>query len=196
VQSKDGIRTGEFGLWLARYLDKNSQYSIYYDHGDRQGDPNVAAIKGFYGQTVTNKNRLVDTDVIVVNNDNNSIVLLIEIEETEMSPKKLLGDVFATLMCNRFALKVKNKQKYFRASPNTKLIVAGVVQKLGDGQDKIENTITTRLQQFVVPGDAIQIDKITFVFGEDISGMLEKLEREMINIFTMNKYEEYTHSKL
>jgi hypothetical protein len=57
---------------------------------------------------------------------------LIEIEETEMSPKKLLGDVFATLMCNWFALKGKNKQKYFRVSPNTKLIVAGVVQKLGD----------------------------------------------------------------
>jgi hypothetical protein len=37
-----------------------------------------------------------------------------------------------------------------------------------------------------VSGDAIQIDKITFVFGEDISGTLEKLKREMINIFTMN----------
>lgn len=186
MQSKDGIRTGEFGLWLAGYFVKNSQYSIYYDHGDKQGDPNVAAIKGFYGKTVTNKNRLVDTDVIVVNNDNNSIVLLIEIEESEISPKKLLGDVFATLMCNRFAVKVENSQKYFNISPNTRLIVAGVVQKLGDGQEKISKTITPRLQQFDVPGDTIQIDKITFVVGEDISGTLEKLEREMINIFTKN----------
>ena len=190
MQPKDGIRTGEFGLWLARYLDKNNHYSIYYDHGDKQGDPNVAAIKGFCGQTVTKKNRLVDTDVIVVNNDNNSIVLLIEIEETKMSPKKLLGDVFASLMCNRFAVKVENKQKYFNISPETRLIVAGVVQKLGDGQEKISNTITPRLQQFDVPGDTIQIDKITFVIGEDISGALEKLKREMVNIFTINCYEE------
>ena len=83
-------------------------------------------------------------------------------------------------------MKAEYKQIYFSLSHETQFIVAGVVQKLGDGQDKIINTITPRLRQFGVPGDAIQTNKITFVFGEDISGTLEKLKHEMKNIFAMN----------
>jgi hypothetical protein len=163
-----------------------SQYSIYYDHGNKQEYPNVAEIKGFYAQQVTNKNRLVDTDVMVVNNDNNRVILLLEIEESEMSPKKLLGDVFATSMFNQFAVRIENEQKYFSVDSRTRLIVAGVVQNPGDGQDKIRKTITPRLQQFDVPGDTIQIDKIKFVFGEDMTETLEKLKSETKNIFAMN----------
>lgn len=185
MKSKDGKRTGEFGLWLTRYLGRDSQYSVFYDHGIKQEAPNVAAIKGFYGHKVANRNRLADIDVIVVNNDNDEVILLIEIEESEMPPKKLLGDVFATLMCNRFAVRIENEQKYFTLSPESRLIVAGVVTNLGDGRDKIRNTITPRLRQFDVPDDTIQIDKIKFVFGEDISETIEELKSEMRNVFEM-----------
>ena len=41
------------------------------------------------------------------------VLRLIEIEESNMPPKKLLGDVFATLMCNRFVVKIEKEQKYF-----------------------------------------------------------------------------------
>ena len=181
MMSKHGKLTGEFGLWLSNYLGNNHQYSVYYDHGDNQKDLNVLAIKGFYGKLITNKNRLVDSDLIVVNNKNNSVDLLIEIEETEMSPKKLLGDVFTTLMCNQFAVSIDNEQKYFSLSPETHLIVAGVVKTKGTGQEKISLTITSRLQEFVVPGDSIQLDKVKFLFGNDISDTIKKLKSEMEN---------------
>ncbi len=182
MTSKQGKRTGEFGRWLTGYLDRNSQYSVFYDHGSIQEDSNVGVIKGFYGHEVTNRNRISDVDVMVVNDDG-EVVLLIEIEESEMSPKKLLGDVFATIMCNRFAVRMGNEQKYFCATPKTRLIVSGVLSSRG--QDKIRNIIAPRLRQFGVPDDTFQIDNIKFVFGEDISEMITKLKLEMKNAFEM-----------
>ena len=186
MKPKDGIRTGEFGFWLTEYLSRNSQYSVFYDHGIKQEAPNVAVIKGFYGHQVTNKNRLADFDVMIVNNDNDEAMLLVEIEESEMQPKKLLGDVFAALMCNRFAVRIENEQKYFGLSSKTQFIVAGVVPNRGDGKYKIRNIIKPRLQQFDVPDDSIQIDKVKFVFGEDISETIEELKNEIKNIFPMD----------
>jgi hypothetical protein len=178
VKSKDGKQTGEFGFWLSQSLGENSQYSVYYDHADKQEDSNVAVVKGFYGQQVANKNRLTDIDVMVINNENDEVILLIEIEETEMSPKKLLGDVFATLMCNRFAVRKGSEQRYFSISPKTRLIVTGVLSSLGSGQEKIKNIIVPRLRQFDIPDDAIQADNIKFVIGEDISEMIKELKSE------------------
>jgi hypothetical protein len=103
-----------------------------------------------------------------------------------MPPKKLLGDVFATIMCNQFAVRIDNEQKYFGVSYKTQFIVAGVVSNRGDGQDKIRNTITSRLRQFDVPDDSIQIHKTQIVFGENISETIENLKSEVMNILAMN----------
>ena len=186
MKSKDGEKTGEFGLWLRRYLKENDQYSVYYDHGDKAQDPNVATIKGFFGQQVTRRNRLADLDVMIVDNDRDEVVLLIEIEETESPPKKLLGDVFAMLMCNQIAVKIETEQRYFSLSPQTQLIVAGTVSSRGAGREKIRNTIAPRLQQFDVPSDSIQIDQIKFVFGEDVFEVIEELKNEVRSSFAVN----------
>ena len=186
MKSKDGINTGKFGVWLKQHLGDNSPYSVFYDHGNQQEDPSVAAIKGFYGYQVANKNRLADIDVMVVDDSKNEVVLLIEIEESEMPPKKLLGDVFAVLMCNKIAVKIETKQRYFSVSPNTQFVVAGMVSSRGAGRDKIKNTITPRLQQFGVPNGAIQIDKIKFVFGEDVFETIEELKIEVRSSFAAN----------
>jgi len=87
---KHGEQTKEFGLWLIDHLKKNDEYSVFYDHGNPQEDPTVVVIKGFFGDEVTNRNRLTNVDVMVVKNDK-EIVLLIEIEENRMSPKKVLA---------------------------------------------------------------------------------------------------------
>ena len=139
MKSKNGKYTELFGEWLTESLG-NSRYTVYYDQGDKQREPMVAAIKGFLGKKVTNVNRLADNDVMVVN-DNNEIILLLEIEEVKMSPKKLLGDIFTIEMCNRFAVRINKENKYFDVSPKTRLIVAGVVPNTGSGQKKIRDII-------------------------------------------------------
>ena len=181
LKSKHGYLTGEFGYWLTQYLQNSSHHqklAVFYDHGEKEDNPNVVAIKGFYGHQVSNKNRLADIDVMVVNNDK-EVKLLIEIEESKMSPKKLLGDVFAILMCNQVSVTIENKRKDFCLSSNSHLIVAGIVSSRGRGQDKIINTIMPRLQKFKVPDDSIRIDKIKCVLGEDISKVIEILKNEI-----------------
>jgi hypothetical protein len=186
VRPKDGKKTGEFGLWLTRNIRMNSQYCVYYDHGNKQEDPMVVtvAIKGFFGEKITNTNRLADVDVMVVNNDN-EVILLIEIEESKISPKKLLGDIFTAVMCNRFAVRIEKENKYFDVSSKTRLIIAGVVPNQENEQNKIRDTIIPRLQKLHILNDALQIDKIKIVTGKDISETLEKLKNEVKSVFTM-----------
>jgi hypothetical protein len=184
--SKHGQETGKFGLWLRMYLNEpphNREFTVFYDHGDKQHDPNVAVIKGFYGRQVANNNRLADIDVMVVNK-NNEAILLIEIEESSMPPKKLLGDAFSILMCNKFAVRIDNEQKYYTTCPESKLIIAGVVPARGDGQKKIEEVIKPRMKQFSVPSDTIQIENISIVFGNDISKTLDTLMSKVSDIFS------------
>jgi hypothetical protein len=111
------------------------------------------------------------------------VLLLIEIEESEMPPKKILGDVFAILFCNQAAVKINGQQKYFSFSSNTELIVAGIVPCLGDRREKIDYVIPRRLQQFGVPDDSIQIENIGFVYGESISELLCKLKCKVECLF-------------
>ena len=186
MKSKDGERTGEFGLWLRRYLEEDDRYSVYYDHGDREKDPNVGYVKGFFGRQVADKNTLAYLDVMVVDNDNYEVVLLIEIEESKMSPKTLLGDIFAALMSNQFSVGVGSEAKYFDPTSETCLIVAGWVESKGAGQEKIESTIAPRLLKFTAPEGEIQFDQIKFVVGNDIFETIEKLKREMRNLFPMS----------
>jgi hypothetical protein len=179
-----GVKTGEFGVWLTDYFNVSEHYqdlTVYYDHGNRDEHPNVAAVKGFYGNHVANRNRLADIDVMVAKDD--EVLLLIEIEESEMPPKKILGDVFAILFCNQVAVKPNGQQKYFSFSSNTELIVAGIVRSLGDGREKIEDVIAPRLQEFRVPDDSIQIENIGFVYGENFSELLCKLKCKVESLF-------------
>ena len=185
---KHGKMTEQFGLWLTEHLKTKDQYSVFYDHGNPLEDPTVVAIKGFFGDRVTNRNRLTDADVMVVNNDK-EVVLLIEIEESRMSPKKLLGDIFSTVMCNQFAVRPENENEYFGVSPKTVLIIAGVVPNQGDQEeelDKIRNIIMPRLQKFSTPKGSLQIDNIKIVTDKDISETFEKLEKEVTSFFVMS----------
>ncbi|MDZ7391638.1 MAG: hypothetical protein ONB25_01875, partial [candidate division KSB1 bacterium] len=144
-----GLETGKFGSRLAARMRNDLRYegwSIYYDHGDATMDPAVAAIKGFFGAEVKNVNRLADVDVLIGSPDGAARVL-IEIEERPCSPKKILGDIFALLLCNRFAVRKGQEQRVFRASPSTRVIVAGVLPGRGHRLCKVEDVIVPRLYQ-------------------------------------------------
>jgi hypothetical protein len=120
---RQGLETGQFGRRLAERLQQSAlhrDWVVYYDHGDTSVDSKVAATKGFFGTSVKNLNRLADVDILVASNDGIA-QLLIEVEERACSPKKILGDVLATLLCNQFAVRVQGRQQLFALSPATRL---------------------------------------------------------------------------
>jgi len=182
---KPGKDTGIFGEWLDDQMNtvyKNLGYSVFYDHGDRVKNPNVVAIKGIFGDTVSNVNRLADIDVLVVNKEG-EVVLLIEIEERGMSPKKLIGDIFTILMCNRIAIKIAKKQEYFAVSSKTKLIIAGVVPP--GAKRKIETVIKPQLKKFHRSGETLQSNNVKIVYANTIMETLDNLKNEMMTLFQL-----------
>jgi hypothetical protein len=184
-----GYRTGEFGYWLTQHLatiPRYRDYVVYYDHGDSQSEPNVAVIHGFCGSEVTNVTRLAEVDVMIATPDG-ELVLLIEIEEREISPKKLLGDLLALLMCNGFAVKTNISHQYFRIAPNTRLVVAGVVPCKGSRPRKITEVIEPRLAELDGLSNSISPNNIQFVFEDSIEttvSVLKKRTHELLHLGT------------
>ncbi len=183
---KAGEKTGHFGLWLTEYIRDNHPtqgYQVYYDHGDSGLHDNVVVIKGFLGDTVTNKNKLADVDVMVANQDY-EILMLIEIEESSLSPKTLLGDVFASIFSTKFAVNVSGRQTYFSVTKQTKLLVAGCVPQKTRNKSNLMIDIRSRLEDFSGPDDSISMDQVDFVIGEDLESCLACLKSKVIdNLF-------------
>jgi hypothetical protein len=185
LKSKHGRLTGEFGLWLTHYLQKNRRYqnlAIFYDHGDKQKHQNVAAIKGFCGENVTKANKLADVDVIVVN-ENNEAIILIEREESKVRPKALLGDVFALLYSDRFAVARNQQQLYFDVSPATKLLIAAVDTTNNAKQHLFEKDVRRKLEQSIMNNESVQIRDIEFIFGPDADATIDHLVAKIKEIF-------------
>jgi hypothetical protein len=149
---------------------------VYYDHGDTAVDASVAATKGFFGTDVKNLNRLADIDILIASPDRVAR-LLIEIEERPCSPKKILGDTLAVLLCSRFAVRVKGgEQQIFMISAETRLIVAGVVPDRGYRLRKIDEVIGPRIQRLEGLADGISPKNVQFVFSGTITATLNKLD--------------------
>lgn len=183
--AQQGVETGAFGEWLTEHLRSASKYQdfkVFYDHGDKTKYSNVLATKAFYGNTVSNTNRLADLDVVVIG-PNGVADLILEIEERPSSPKKILGDVLALMLCNRLAAKIGGEQHYFELSHTTTLVVAGIAPGKGQRLKKIEKVIEPRLQDLDAPADSIDPKNIRLLFDEDIESVLASLRELVIERF-------------
>jgi hypothetical protein len=175
---RQGYETGKFGSRLAARIRASAAYSgwhVYYDHGDPTLDASVAATKGFFGTDVKNLNRLADIDILIASPDRIA-QLLIEIEERPSAPKKILGDTLAVLLCNQFTVRILGEQRTFRVSPETRLIVAGVLPDRGHRLRKIDEVVRPRLQQLEGLADGISPKNVQFVFSGTIAATLKKLD--------------------
>jgi hypothetical protein len=176
-----GEKTGQFGRWLTDALIDNPKYRVYYDHGDPQKSDNVAVIKSFIGEEVTNSNRLADVDVMVYNPDH-EILLLIEIEESALSPKTLFGDIFANLFSTRFAVRDGGEQKYFSVTPQTHLIIAGFIPRANkENKEKIEE-IQVRLREFSFPENTISLENVDLVIDDNLETCIRNLKDKVNEI--------------
>lgn len=186
---QQGLETGEFGRRLAtRMLASNEHqgWSIYYDHGNPTVGTNVAATKGFFGTTVKNLNRLADIDVLVASPDGVA-QLLIEIEERACSPKKILGDILAVLLCNQFAVRVQGHQQKFVIAPSTKLIVAGVLPDRGHRLIKVEKIIQPRIHQLQTLPDTIWPRNVELKISSTFRQTLSRLDAMIADLFPSGK---------
>ena len=95
-------------------------------------------------------------------------MLVIETEEGATSPKKLLGDLMAILMCNGFTVKTDIGHRYFTITLDTQFILAGVVSPRGSKAQKIEEVIAPRLEEIVRLSGGIDPANVSLVFESNI----------------------------
>ena len=179
---KAGEKTGQFGLWLTEYIHEErseKDYLVYYDHGDPTLHDNVKVIKGFIGEKVKNANRLTDIDVLVANQDK-EILLLIEIEESPISPKTLLGDIFASLVSTKFSV-WEDSHLEFPVTNRSRLIIVGFHPNR-KRQKNYHDDIRRRIGEFSVPEDSIRESNIELIIESDLNTSLEKLRQRMKKI--------------
>jgi len=185
MDKKNGAETGRFGVWLAQRLGsmpKYQDYLVLYDHADTEKGAHPTVIHGFYGNTPTNVNRLAEVDVMVAT-PSKEVVLVIEIEESQSPPKKLLGDILAILMCNHFAARVAGEQKVFSVTDQTQLIIASVAAEHGSGQRKINDVIIPRMRQMVSSPDGIRTGNVRLLLRPDAGTTITALEEMVGQLF-------------
>lgn len=181
---RQGIETGKFGSRLRELLESqpnSGAWHVYYDHGDKSSDPHVAAIKGSFGGDLSNSTRLSDLDILIGSSDKKA-QFLIEIEERSCSPKKILGDLFAALLCDRFDVKTKEGRVRFEATPETRLIVCGIQPAHGKRIKKINDTITPRLHALSSTPNGILPQNIALIFTKSINETLNLVKDEIARV--------------
>jgi len=186
-----GEKTGQFGLWLTEYLQEqhpDKHYIVYYDHGDPLEHDNVKVIKGFLGEEVRNENRLTDIDILVANQEK-EILLLIEIEESPISPKTLLGDIFTCLASTKFSV-LDEDQKKFTASHSSRLIIAGFHPNQ-KRRKYYGDSFRCRVGEFSAPADAIFINNVEFIIDSDLDTCLGKLRQRIEEICELKNDQDY-----
>lgn len=180
---RHGEKTGAFGKWLYDYCKEyHRDLTVYYDHGEKLIDPNVCVPMGFNGIKVLNKNRLTDVDILV-GRDDKKAKLLIEVEQSLASPKTVLGDLLATLMCNKFAIKKDKYHDYYEVCEKTHLMLAFPYKEKGYSKEKMAN-IAKRLPQLGGFKDGLPTSNIELVMAPNLEATLEKLKERTIQLLS------------
>ncbi|HEY3333307.1 MAG TPA: hypothetical protein VGK19_24945 [Capsulimonadaceae bacterium] len=182
---KPGHETGLFGVWLTNHFQTSGKYPghrVYYDHGDTASCDNVVVPQGFLGDKISRETCVTNLDAMVLASDG-TVALIVEIEEKASSPKKFLGDVFAALMCEKFAIKHPDGHHIHRVTKDTVFIVACMVPDRGYRLKKIENAINPQLKLFSGLPDGISPAKVQFLFRSEIGAAINDLEAAIQSMF-------------
>lgn len=105
------MNNGELTAEVARLLSAGfqSRAEILFDHGKREidGTGRVGVIHAWFGDTLNRRSLLADLDIAVLSPQSNRVLLLIEVEESPVSPKTILGDTVAALLAEHFTFQGK-----------------------------------------------------------------------------------------
>ena len=153
---------------------RTTECDVFFDHGDKtKVKDNVAAIKAFCGDIVSNENRLADVDVAVVKDG--EVFLLAEIEERGSSPKKVLGDVMAVMLSNQVAILINGEQTYFKLTDKTKMLVVGEVSTKGSLLKKVK-IMQKRLHALPPAPGSIDPRNVSLLLSGDLDDAIGKFE--------------------
>ena len=116
-----GLITSRIARILVQEFETQS-FQVLYGHGNKAVDPldKLGKIRAYQGPYYKADTILADLDIAVVASSSSKVIALIEIEETTIKPKVILGDALATLLGS--AVRFQGKQDLY-VGPWTTLII-------------------------------------------------------------------------
>lgn len=99
-----GVNTKAIGDQLKYKLNANGGIGIFYDHGD-PSMPEVCQPTTYMGRRYGGDATLSGVDIVIAKGKN--VILAIEIEESVVRPKIVIGDVFGIALADRIRIKGK-----------------------------------------------------------------------------------------
>jgi hypothetical protein len=149
---------------------------VYSDHGD-SGSEYTCQPTSYMGQRYGSDATLSEIDIVVTKNG--KVILAVEVEESEVRPKVVLGDVFGVAIASKIMIKGKPHK-----IADTVLIVALVAKKTGHRADKYVRLERLLIKQMKLLRDAggTGVNKVRIITSsiDDLAIRIERLLRSEI----------------
>ncbi len=146
-----------------RYKD----FKVYYDHGE-SSKPEVCKPTTYMGRRYGDDATLSKVDIVVTKGKN--VVLGIEIEESEVRPKTVLGDVFGIALANKMRI-----QGNAYSVKNITIIIAVTDDGEGSKSAKYER-LERHLDRYFKANPSKSLKKVRII-PCPISDLVRRIER-------------------
>lgn len=169
-----GLITKNIGEQLIRKLNEDrGRYSgikVFYDHGDAS-KPEVCQPTTYMGRRYGSDATLSGVDIVITKNDN--VILAVEIEESIVHPKKVIGDVFGIALAD--GIRIKGKRY---SIGNASIIVA--IADDGKGKRVLKySRLERHINRYLKANHSKNIKKVRIVasHSDDLVRRVERLIR-------------------
>lgn len=174
----DGDYTGKLGKELSEFFEHNNlDFTVYYDHGDPSED-NVCVITPFFGE-FSRDNSLANTDIAIIDNKTNKLVLLSEVEESSTPPKKVIGDILSVFLADKVRIrnKAQDKEEFYPIEDINFIIGIKV-----DYQEKAEKLkeLAKRTEQAVNP-ELAKKAKVIVIAEDQVERLISGIKKKMLS---------------
>jgi len=178
--TKAGSETRKLGKWLYEHCANHGlPFDVYYHHGYKGKDPHVASPQGFYGGKASTLTNLAIVDVVVGTNDGKA-KLIVEIEEHSASPKKVIGNILAIMMCNAFKACGRN----YHVNEDTSLILACWFTEKGRGREKAEH-LFNRIKEWGGFRGGVAIRNVHLILENNLSDLIARTKDTVLELLVM-----------
>lgn len=168
-----GKYTVELGRRLRERIESagREDLQVFFDHGKDGESQRVVPYFGNYDLSTT----LAFVDLAIVNKDTKSTLVLCEVEEEGVNPKKVIGDCMNIFVSDRICV---GRQPY--SINNAHFLLGTKVGIKGKGGDKVKN-LEARIPS-LMKDEAVRGIRLEFVTASDLRELTRALDARMCRI--------------
>jgi hypothetical protein len=152
---------------------------VLYAHGQRGTDPEkqLGLIVCWFGSTYRRDAFLAFPDIAVISRDSDKALVLIEVEETSATPKKLMTDAFTTLIGDHITFQRTRELKLGRWTRLVVLARAGERSEEGLRLELLQERLNEIRRQLSTHNASVQ--QVVIGTFQDEADLEKKLVREI-----------------